>query len=387
MGGFVTTEDGGKLHRLKTPRGKDWASRSTNDALVEPALLTATPPAKPPVNRSSSPTPSKASNLPANPAAESTFKNPRRINNSLADGLQSPHPSLIDTPLFNIDYNSAAIIAVSVVELESIKRRSRGDGFWKALVILQTGWFVLQVVARGVERLPVTELELLTLGLAMLNLVTYVFWWSKPFNIEAHVCVKEDPVLERRQQNNNGWILSPHEIDKNEDDDSVWNLAKKAVLSIIKFLDSIPLYQDIILLPLIIVFSPVLIPVLMATRVSTSFRKSQTRPKVAKRDRSIFVVLVVVGTIFGAIHAVAWSFAFPTFAEKLLWRVSSLIITASPAILFVLFVADMENSASIGVIIYVIGRLILLSLAFTTLRSLPDGAFQTVTWTTFIPHI
>ena len=40
-----------------------------------------------------------------------------------------------------------------------------------------------------------------------------------------------------------------------------------------------------------------------------------------------------------------------------------------------------------AVILYVIARAVTLVLAFTSLRDLPPGAFNTVHWTTFIPHI
>jgi hypothetical protein len=38
-------------------------------------------------------------------------------------------------------------------------------------------------------------------------------------------------------------------------------------------------------------------------------------------------------------------------------------------------------------LLYVVARVVLLVQAFMTLRSLPPGAYQTVHWTTFIPHI
>ena len=40
-----------------------------------------------------------------------------------------------------------------------------------------------------------------------------------------------------------------------------------------------------------------------------------------------------------------------------------------------------------GGILYIIARVVTLVLAFTPLRDLPPGAYETVHWTTFIPHI
>src|SRR5882762_9228543 len=39
---------------------------------------------------------------------------------------------------------------------------------------------------------------------------------------------------------------------------------------------------------------------------------------------------LITASIFGAIHCVAWSFEFPSHAERLLWHVSSVVITCLP---------------------------------------------------------
>ena len=38
-------------------------------------------------------------------------------------------------------------------------------------------------------------------------------------------------------------------------------------------------------------------------------------------------------------------------------------------------------------LLYIIARAVTLVLALTSLRDLPPGAFDTVHWTTFIPHV
>jgi len=70
-----------------------------------------------------------------------------------------------------------------ITEME-IQDQSKGDGLSKGLVIVQTGWFLLQCIARGVERLPITELGIVTLAFAALNFVTYGLWWRKPLNVK-----------------------------------------------------------------------------------------------------------------------------------------------------------------------------------------------------------
>src|ERR1700722_19586598 len=74
-----------------------------------------------------------------------------------------------------------------------IQDKSKGDVLSKGIVVFQTGWFLIQIIARGVEGLPVTELELVTLAFAVLNFVTYGLWWNKPLDVRCAV-----PVYKKR---------------------------------------------------------------------------------------------------------------------------------------------------------------------------------------------
>ncbi|KAH9952477.1 hypothetical protein BC827DRAFT_1380301 [Russula dissimulans] len=76
-----------------------------------------------------------------------------------------------------------------------IQDRSKGDFISKAVVILQTSWFVLQCIARGAQGLSITELELATIAFAGLNLVIYLLWWDKPLNVQYGVRVYKNERL------------------------------------------------------------------------------------------------------------------------------------------------------------------------------------------------
>ena len=79
---------------------------------------------------------------------------------------------------------------------EDIRDKSKGDGLAKALVLLQTTWFVIQCIARRAQNLDITELELLTVALAVLNGAMYTFWWNKPLNIGRGVPIYIKPSQE-----------------------------------------------------------------------------------------------------------------------------------------------------------------------------------------------
>ena len=113
------------------------------------------------------------------------------------------------------------------------------------------------------------------------------------------------------------------------------------------------------------------------------------------------LIMLGIGICFGAIHCIAWGFSFPTHMELLIWRISSVAITAVPVYIPLMFGlgVKLENMDfyTIGDIAYfsffpagilfIIAQAVTLVLALTSLRDLPPGAFDTIHWTTFIPHI
>ena len=81
-----------------------------------------------------------------------------------------------------------------------------------------------------------------------------------------------------------------------------------------------------------------------------------------------------------------------------MWRISSVAITAVPVYISLMialgFWLDFSTVANIAILslfpagqLYIIARAVTLVLALTSLKDLPSGAFDTVHWTTFIPHI
>ncbi|KAJ3503081.1 hypothetical protein NLJ89_g8593 [Agrocybe chaxingu] len=69
------------------------------------------------------------------------------------------------------------------ISKEDIEDKSKADAFTKGIVLMQTGWFVLQCITRGAYKLAVTELEVVTLAFAALTTVIYAFWWHKPLDV------------------------------------------------------------------------------------------------------------------------------------------------------------------------------------------------------------
>ena len=79
------------------------------------------------------------------------------------------------------------LISFPTISTAEIHDKARGDFLSKAIVILQSLWFIIQCVARGKQGLALTELELVTLALASLNGVMYFFWWDKPLGVKEPI--------------------------------------------------------------------------------------------------------------------------------------------------------------------------------------------------------
>jgi hypothetical protein len=101
---------------------------------------------------------------------------------------------------------------------------------------------------------------------------------------------------------------------------------------------------------------------------------------------------LLIAIAFGAVHCIAWSYQFPSHLEQMLWRTSTVAIVCTPAAVFSvsMFLPPPPPLMALLLIccaVYVISRVVLLVLAFMSLRSLPSGAYQAVNWTAYLPHM
>ncbi|KAF9062272.1 hypothetical protein BDP27DRAFT_1233880, partial [Rhodocollybia butyracea] len=71
-----------------------------------------------------------------------------------------------------------------------VKDHSCSDGFSKLLAMSQTTWLIIQLTARVCQRLPATELKIMTTAFAFINLLVYFFWWNKPQGAGCHIRIQ-----------------------------------------------------------------------------------------------------------------------------------------------------------------------------------------------------
>ena len=255
-----------------------------------------------------------------------------------------------------------------------IKDKGKSDWLAKSLVLLQTSWFVMQCIARAIEHLPVTHLEIVTLAYAAMNFVIYIFWWNKPLNVNRPIRVFRKSGPEDTQTQVTEPISEARKL--------TWDTFIEGLGTILGFIaggqdSGVDLSRE--------------------DRVPRFWANNTDNDDATIAD----MIVLVVGVCFGAIHCIAWVFSFPTHMELLMWRISSVAITAVPIYIpLMLLLAVWLDSMNFGYttiavltsilpagILYIIARAVTLVLAFTSLRDLPQGAYETVYWTTFIPHV
>ncbi|KZP11754.1 hypothetical protein FIBSPDRAFT_671517, partial [Athelia psychrophila] len=241
--------------------------------------------------------------------------------------------------------------------------KSKSDALSKTIAVFQTLWFVAQCIARRVENLAITNLEIVTLAYTVITVAMYAAWWHKPLNVRCPIRIKAGQKIDKDTRHfkwsdiieyvtgDQDYLIT---LSGEERVPTFWSSCTSAYGS------TIPLYADI-------------------TALS-------------------------VAMVFGAIHCTAWSYAFTSLADKWMWRVCAIAITATPLLMAAAFtVFNPFNAAyflhdsifnyipvicmTIGALLYIPARILLLVLSFTTLRQLPLSAYQTVQWTTWIPHI
>ncbi|KAG8812280.1 hypothetical protein FRC19_003268 [Serendipita sp. 401] len=271
-----------------------------------------------------------------------------------------------------------------------IDDKSKSDWIAKSLVLFQTLWFVVQCIARKMDHLPLTELEVVTLGYALLNLVIYVIWWDKPQKVARPIRVFCGELPERNEEQRilkwrmevSGWFVRMLALIEGNPDEYVE----------LRSVTQTPMYH------------------------SGNPPQDCWRPGTLSVEGTATTVTAVIGGVLGVIHLLAWSSPFPTRRMLVLWRCGSILMAVAPFPTLTLYTTSLLLDFLLGVdnsfvrvivdwiirplfymsgvlslwlvpLVYISGRVITLVLAFQTLASLPPEAFQSVQWTNLFPHI
>lgn len=279
------------------------------------------------------------------------------------------------------------------VEEETIKDKNKADTLARVITMLQVGWFTVQLIARGIQGLCITSLELSTLGFVCCALNIFWFWRKKPLDVVEPITIQckgslISIVRDAIATEKDGWQYTQTPLDC---------LDRESGTSYVRSFFYSMSYA-------------VNVERKAHTFPATSIPNSAVSHTGCKR------LDVVYGYFFGmlyfGIHFAGWNFHFPSTIESWLWR-SSAITLACIAAMFE-FVCSPGNrlgrylpgkpTTGIGIlkllpktlallclwpliVTYFLARSYIIVEGFAGLRALPESAFQTINWWNFVPHI
>ena len=113
---------------------------------------------------------------------------------------------------------------------------------------------------------------------------------------------------------------------------------------------------------------------------------------------SFVMLLVLCLASFGIIHVASWNTRLPSNVEQWMWRLSSVYCLFGGLFIVILIQRLIEISswvpgivhmscASFLIIVYIIVRMYMIVEVFLSLRALPRSAFESVQWSSFVPHL
>ncbi|KAG1794786.1 uncharacterized protein HD556DRAFT_1236346 [Suillus plorans] len=289
------------------------------------------------------------------------------------------------TPDELLEFVRRGSVDMPVITEAEMEDRSKGDGLSKGIAILQLVWFVAQLVARYIQNLPITLLEIDTLAVAALTCIPYALWWKKPKDVGrpyiVHLKATAAPPGQLRYE-------------------KFSHISRSYYRRI----------RGHIIYPFVC---------LMGIAVDPSPRAARSRrvPSLGGYDRGFVfkfdhnggpltryrvgkIVLLIgcfSGMVFGGIHCLGWNH-FSTAMQSTLWRTTSLLVICAPVVISLDTLSFMHRRrplmmifgflpGHIAALIYITARITLIVLIILSLQSLPTGVYDTVAWTRFIPHL
>jgi hypothetical protein len=176
-------------------------------------------------------------------------------------------------------------------------------GIITVVVILQLIWFFANFIARMVQNLPTSALEVETASFAVFTIITKFFWWSKPLNNSLIVVLDDELVAELDRLTFNRALTCQ------SDYVSEWKSSSKVTYKIDKDTDKSLQNRGTF------------------QWVVQEQKEHRTLTGLTYRSLRIPVFFTALfAALFTGIHAIAWAFDFPTHPEQAAWRTATVMV-------------------------------------------------------------
>ncbi|KAA1473510.1 hypothetical protein DENSPDRAFT_839988 [Dentipellis sp. KUC8613] len=248
----------------------------------------------------------------------------------------------------------------------AIHDRSKADTLAKIIACVQISWLMIQCLARAITHLPISTLELGVIGNASMAIIVYGIQWHKPKDIRNPTFLQQ-----KNGQSTAVVIEASRSAYSLLGDDCTESTNGERIVHDSRGGDHHEGGED------------------RNTDRAMSFWRA-----VFERNRLVaYTALAITCLVFGGWHCLAWNFTFPSVAELWIWRVCSVACIIPGLVFVILYVVWIDATLDhISVLMFVLSGISMISrgtilvLMFIGLRRLPAGVFETVQWTTILPH-
>lgn len=245
------------------------------------------------------------------------------------------------------------ILELKKLTEDQIKDFAKSDTLSKVITCGQALWLVTQVMSRVCRHQAITLLEVSTCAYVSCALLSYAAWWKKPQGCKSPIVItcSDDAMSDIVTRS-----IEPYYYETEEVEEIFW--AGRHWGTVVDF----------------------------------------------EYGSDYYYVLGLMGlypAIFGAIHVASWNIILPSNVEQWMWRASSIYCLIPGATLTMLIVVTFANwskppswiddflmsSFYLLIVLYIIVRVFMIVEIFLSLRALPPSAFESVQWSSFLPHV
>lgn len=258
--------------------------------------------------------------------------------------------------------------------------KSKSDTVGKGITCVQAGKSLALIIGRLVYGLEISLLEVTTAAYIILALISYTFWFKKPYNIATYQTVElpfcsDELVFDREKYNLSRLSSEPTE-----------HLKRRGAREINpNNLASANLYTG--------------------SMSQTDFYSIPDKNAIRRNDIISLISLICFCSLLAGIHISAWNYHYPSQTEAWIWRASCLLIGLLPSCLIhAQYVEHWVKNSSRGTMVwwhqkissvslytlyamYPVARIFLIIEIFISLRRAPAEIYQQPDWSTYLGHI
>lgn len=301
---------------------------------------------------------------------------------------------------------------LSAISSAGVQDKGNANSLAKLIIAWQGLWMIVQVLGRTIDHLPVTPLELHTALHVVCAAGMYATWWKKPLDIDTPTTIpldydnsydrdkatrlirrtadfdRTDPLMPSVPPSAGGKTPKGEPADPSERNHRIPYLTTRAGLGRL-------MYQR-------------LCGHGNRFRWFVAARNAYSRLWTKHQRNLLWEALCIsfAGLVYGGVHLAAWNYAFPTYTEELLWKISACVtaITWSSFVVSFWIVPWVEDLGGqherwralfgatcgillvLGMIPVMFARVYMLVESFIAIRRLPKGSYNVPRLLSAWPH-